>query len=201
VLVRGALVSHGQLGGESLLVAAGDVRREFRRGDIVLVTRNDYRHQIFNGTRATVTDVDPQRRELSLQTDDTRTLTVGVGWAADHGLEHAYAMTVHKAQGLTVDHAFLYGTGALTREAGYVGMSRGQRENHVYALPRDFARTADSDSRYIGPVEDGRVMAELVERLERSRTHSLASRDVSQRWVDIFEHHLREPDRSEGLAR
>jgi hypothetical protein len=149
-----------------------------------------------------VTEVDPQRRELSLQTDDNRALTVGVDWAAEHGLEHAYAMTVHKAQGLTVDHAFLYGTGALTREAGYVGLSRGRRENHVYALPRDFARTPDGDVRQVGPVEDDCVIAELVDRLERSRTHSLASHDLPQQWVETYERDLhREPDRSEGLSR
>ena len=49
-------------------------------------------------------------------------------------VDHAYAMTCHKAQGLTVDTALLYGTAALTREAGYVGMSRGRQANHIYAV-------------------------------------------------------------------
>jgi len=44
-------------------------------------------------------------------------------------LTHAYASTVHKAQGATVDRAYLLGSDRLYREAGYVGMSRGRLSN------------------------------------------------------------------------
>ena len=42
-------------------------------------------------------------------------------------------MTCHRAQGITVDVALLYGTAALSREAAYVAMSRGRQANYVYA--------------------------------------------------------------------
>ncbi len=45
-------------------------------------------------------------------------------------------MTCHKAQGATVDIALLYGAGALSREAGYVALSRGRTSNHLY-VPND----------------------------------------------------------------
>jgi hypothetical protein len=48
-------------------------------------------------------------------------------------------MTLHKAQGLTVDHALPHGSQALTREAGYVGLSRGRRENHIYTTAREMS--------------------------------------------------------------
>ena len=53
--------------------------------------------------------------------------------AAGH-LTHAYATTVHKAQGATVDRAFLLGSDELYREAGYVGMSRGRVSNEVFVV-------------------------------------------------------------------
>ena len=46
-------------------------------------------------------------------------------------------MTCHKAQGATVDVALLYGAGALTREAGYVALSRGRAANHLYVAEPD----------------------------------------------------------------
>ena len=68
---------------------------------------------------------------------------------AEGRLDHGYATTCHKAQGLTVDVALVYGTDALTREAGYVALSRGRRANHLYAttsdLHRHLERTAEQD--------------------------------------------------------
>jgi ATP-dependent exoDNAse (exonuclease V) alpha subunit len=86
-------------------------------GDRVLVTRNDHRLGLLNGTRATVTAVDPKHRTLTLAANDDQQVTVPADWAARH-LDHGYAMTCHKAQGATVHTALLYGAGALTREAG-----------------------------------------------------------------------------------
>jgi hypothetical protein len=47
---------------------------------------------------------------------------------------HAYAMTVHKAQGLTCDRSFTLGTDELYRELGYVAMSRGRASNQLYVV-------------------------------------------------------------------
>jgi ATP-dependent exoDNAse (exonuclease V) alpha subunit len=50
----------------------------------------------------------------------------------DGHLDHGYAMTCHKAQGATVETALLYGTGTLTREVGYVALSRRRTADHLY---------------------------------------------------------------------
>ena len=65
-------------------------------------------------------------------------------------------MTCHKAQGATVDVALLYGTAGLTREAGYVALSRGRTANHLYV--------ADDPTSGTAPVEQGHL-DELAARL------------------------------------
>lgn len=52
-------------------------------------------------------------------------------WLAGGALAHGYATTIHKAQGLTVDTTLIYGLGPLTREHGYVALSRGALTERV----------------------------------------------------------------------
>jgi hypothetical protein len=50
---------------------------------------------------------------------------------------HGYAITGHKAQGLTVDHTYVLGSEALYREWGYVALSRGRQTNRLYQTVLD----------------------------------------------------------------
>ncbi len=47
-------------------------------------------------------------------------------------VELGYAATVHRAQGMTVDHAHLLTGEGMTRQALYVAMTRGRDANHAY---------------------------------------------------------------------
>jgi ATP-dependent exoDNAse (exonuclease V) alpha subunit len=184
-LVRAALIAQGELGATPLHIRAdvtanlaADDSFEMRTGDLVLIGRNDNRIDLCNGTRAVVTTVDVEADSLTLRTDDERDVTVSAVWAARHDLSHAYAMTLHKAQGLTVDHALLYGSDALTREAGYVGLSRGRRENHIYLSPttRMAGRAGECDFDQPDPLADEQQpIAALARRLRTSRSHQLSS--------------------------
>jgi exodeoxyribonuclease V alpha subunit len=71
--------------------------RVYRPGDRVLQLRNDYELQVFNGDLGTVQRVDPITQELVLTLDDGR--EVCYPYAALFALTHAYAISVHKAQG------------------------------------------------------------------------------------------------------
>jgi exodeoxyribonuclease V alpha subunit len=64
---------------------------------LVLQLRNDYDLQVFNGDLGTVQGVDPVAQELTLVLDDGR--TVRYPYAGLFALTHAYAISVHKAQG------------------------------------------------------------------------------------------------------
>ena len=71
--------------------------RAYRPGDRVLQLRNDYELGVFNGDLGTVRAVDATAQELLVAWDDGRELRYP--YASLFALTHAYAISVHKAQG------------------------------------------------------------------------------------------------------
>jgi exodeoxyribonuclease V alpha subunit len=71
--------------------------RVYRPGDRVLQLRNDYDLQVFNGDLGTIQGIDPVEQEMQLLLDDGR--LVRYPYADLFALTHAYAISVHKAQG------------------------------------------------------------------------------------------------------
>ena len=107
--------------------------RPYQAGDQIVCLRNNRRLGIHNGTRATITRIDPNRRTIDIRTDHGPVRLPAEYVDAGH-LAHGYATTIHKTQGATVDRGLLLGTDELFRERGYVGMSRGRISNHLYLL-------------------------------------------------------------------
>lgn len=174
--IRHQLRAHGLLGGAEIHVGSDERARAYAAGDDVVITRNDYRREVFNGTRARVTALDPGTGELTLTTRDGQQVTVPAAWAADR-LDHAYAMTCHRAQGITVDVALLYGTAALSREAAYVAMSRGRQANYVYATHEELRGYDECglDEHDYGPDQATILAAQaLGDAVNRSRRQRLA---------------------------
>jgi conjugative relaxase-like TrwC/TraI family protein len=176
-LTRRALLAHGGLGSESLTVQSGNRTVEWRVGDEAVVTANHYPLGLINGSRGRVSRVDDAG--ITLQTDvgpvdvPTASLQAGV-------VEYGYALTCHKAQGITVDVSLVYASGALTREAGYVGMSRGRVANHLYGTLDALLPEVDAELDH--PADDPIASAErteltraaLVQRLETRGAQRLA---------------------------
>ncbi|MDP9337079.1 MAG: helicase C-terminal domain-containing protein, partial [Actinomycetota bacterium] len=102
------------------------------------------------------------------------------------GLDHAYAMTIHKAQGQTCDYAYVLGDEHLYREAGYSALTRGRHENHLYTAQTELDAEAHSDPE----PEDG--YATVIRSLDRSRQQELAIHQVLERELGM-------PRRSAGI--
>jgi len=154
--------------------------RVFAVGDRVVALRNARRLDVLNGTRATITAVDLEHRSLTVQTTDGRTLELPGSYLdarTDRGgpkLDHGYAITGHKAQGMTTGRTFVLGTEDLYREWGYVALSRGHTANHLYLT----APTTDRDE--IAPAEPpGDRLKTLTRALQRSRGQHLATDTTS----------------------
>jgi hypothetical protein len=107
--------------------------RVFQAGDRVLCRQNQNRLGVLNGDLATVVNVDQERKSLTVLLDrdpETRDLPV---WYLDQGhVDYGYAMTGHKAQGVTTGRTFVIVDGTTDREWAYVAMSRGRQTNTLY---------------------------------------------------------------------
>ena len=137
---RRHLIADGQLGPA---IWRND-STEFSIGDRVVAHRNRYDLGLLNGYRGSVTDATPD--SLTVRLDNGKTVDVPNQYIGDGHLSHGYAVTVHKAQGMTCDAAFLLGDDGLFNELGYTGLSRGRHENHLYAVAsRDELGRAEAD--------------------------------------------------------
>lgn len=189
---RSIMAAAGRLGDESIELAG----REFAAGDQIVTLRNNRRLGVLNGTRAIITAVNPQQREIEMLTSDGRQITLPRDYlepsepASELRLDHGYAITGHKAQGMTTGTVLVLGTEDLYREWGYTALSRGQRDNRLYltgAIPTERAEFAPSADEKRDP------LYAAITALQRSRAELLAT-DTLQA------HELSQTSTSELLA-
>ena len=132
---------------EKRLEAGGLLRRgaEWYVGRPVMVTRNDYSTDVFNGDIG-VTLADPARpgaqRVYFLEGDKVRSVLA----TRLRNIETAFAMTVHKSQGSEFRHTVLAlpreGNAILTRELVYTGITRASKEFTLVTPSGDVLRDA-----------------------------------------------------------
>ncbi|HEY4996434.1 MAG TPA: MobF family relaxase [Solirubrobacteraceae bacterium] len=109
-------------------------------GDQVIFTgslRQTGAPRVENGTLGTVASTDGEQR-LTVQTQGAHERDVQVSTEKFSDLRLAYAQHVYKAQGLTVQHAFVLTGGWQTdRERSYVALSRAQERTDIYVSRED----------------------------------------------------------------
>jgi ATP-dependent exoDNAse (exonuclease V) alpha subunit len=111
--------------------------KAFAKGDEIVVTKNHHNHGVLNGDRATVLDAADAHLDVRLDRGDDVRLPATL--VTDGHLDHGYATTAHKAQGATVDQAFVLGSQEAYREWGYTALSRHREQSTYYlAAPQDF---------------------------------------------------------------
>ncbi|MGH3072102.1 MAG: MobF family relaxase [Gaiellaceae bacterium] len=165
-LARALMREEGRLG-EVSLTAAG---HEFRAGDRILCRRNSDRLGVRNGTRGTVTAVEPERRTLTCETDRGNRVELSRGYLEAGHAQHAYALTGHAAQGLTVARAFVLGSdrGRL-QEWGYVAFSRASETTCLYLT----GSQAERDNHF-QQLDDRDPLTRLAQALEQPGIEPLA---------------------------
>ena len=176
-LARAELRRSGHLGADLLEVDG----LGFAAGDKVICLRNDRRLDVLNGTIGTV----EQRRGsgLVVETADGPRALPGEYLEAGH-LGHAYAMTVHKSQGMTVERAFVLSSESLSQESGYVAMSRATQSTELFVPLGTRGHELTHDPRQGEPLDP---LVDLTRRLQTSRAKQLA----------LFEAKVTEPDGDE----
>ncbi|SEI99345.1 plasmid mobilization system relaxase [Sphingobium sp. AP50] len=150
---RAAMRNAGELGDErQVKTERGD--RLFASGDRIMFLRNERSLEVKNGTLGTI-----EKRSaghLSVRTDDGRAVSFDTKDYRD--LDHGYAATIHKAQGMNVDRVHVLATPGMDRHGAYVAMSR-HRDGMALHYGRD----------------DFRDQSRLVRTLSRERGKDMAT--------------------------
>lgn len=170
--------------------------RSFAAGDRILFTRNDQALGVENGTVATIKSINDVGVMRVVMPDGSIKHVDPSSYAY---LEQGYAMTIHKAQGMTVDRTYVYASRGLDAHATYVAMTRHRERVDLYydraefeneqelfgLLQRD--RQKDSTLDYGRDTPSRAVVASLTpdgartladERLERARAILAAEREA-----------------------
>jgi Ti-type conjugative transfer relaxase TraA len=162
-LARGRMREAGSLHRADQVVQTERGERAFAAGDRIMFQRNerglggDGRGRdgvaVKNGTLGTVLAVEAGGERLTVRLDgpggsgsakpadkDGREVTFSTRDYAH--IDHGYAATVHKAQGVTVDRAHVLATPHMDRHAAYVGLTRHRDGVALHYGRDDFAEPA-----------------------------------------------------------
>jgi Ti-type conjugative transfer relaxase TraA len=140
--------------GDDVVVKVERGERSFAERDRVMFLRNERNLGVKNGSLGTVQTVD--RMRMSVLLDDGRSIAFDL---KDYGhVDHGYAATIHKAQGMTVDRVQVLATPGLDRHGAYVAMSR-----HRLSVDLHYGRDDFTDQ------------SKLVRALSRERGKDMAS--------------------------
>jgi hypothetical protein len=131
---RGRLRATGDLG-DDVAFSADRGSRDFARGDRLMFLRNERSLGVKNGTLGTIEQVSPEG--MTVRLDGGRSVAFE---AKDYAaVDHGYAATFHKAQGVTVDRAHVLATPGMDRHSAYVGLSRHRDSVQLHYGRDDFA--------------------------------------------------------------
>ncbi|MBP2274713.1 Ti-type conjugative transfer relaxase TraA [Sphingomonas sp. PL20] len=131
---RDRLRAAGQLG-EAITIAAERGRRAFAPGDRIMFLKNERSMGVKNGSLGTVQTLTQTRMAVML--DDGRSVAFDI--KNYNQIDHGYAATIHKAQGVTVDRVHVLATPGLDRHAAYVALSRHRDQVDLHYGRDDFA--------------------------------------------------------------
>ncbi|WP_442879906.1 Ti-type conjugative transfer relaxase TraA [Aurantimonas sp. E1-2-R+4] len=150
--------------GEDVRVAVERGARSFARGDRIMFLQNERGLGVKNGTLGTIEEVSAQ--SMSVHADDGRSISFDL---KDYDrIDHGYAATIHKAQGMTVDRTHLLATPGMDAHGSYVALSRhrdgmelhygrddfASQDKLVRTLSRDRAKDMASDYEQIDPARN-----------------------------------------------
>lgn len=106
--------------GDEVRVTVERGERTFAAGDRVMFLQNERGLGVKNGTLGTIEQVSAQ--SMIVRTDDGRSVAFDL---KDYDkIDHGYAATIHKAQGMTVDRTHVLATPGMDAHGSYVALSR-----------------------------------------------------------------------------
>ncbi|TPI17870.1 Ti-type conjugative transfer relaxase TraA [Mesorhizobium sp. B4-1-1] len=180
--------------GDDVQVRVDRGARSFATGDRIMFLRNERGLGVKNGTLGIVEEVTAQ--SMTARTDDGRSVRFDLKDYAH--IDHGYAATIHKAQGMTVDRTHVLATPGMDSHGSYVALSRHRdrtdlhysgddfatRDRLVRALSRDRAKDMASDYEQIDPAQS---YAERRGITFRERVAEIVRKVVPERLRNMFD--------------
>jgi Ti-type conjugative transfer relaxase TraA len=138
--IRDARQERGELTGERVYQTS-EGARAFAPGDRLLFRENNRELGVKNGMLGTVERAEEARLTVRLDTAKGPGLgrAVEVSMADYAAVDHGYATTIHKAQGATVDRAYVLASKSMDRHLTYVSMTRHRDGVALYAGRNEFS--------------------------------------------------------------
>ena len=152
--------------GDDVRITVERGERSFASGDRVMFLQNERGLGVKNGTLGAIEQVSTQ--SMSVRTDDGRSVRFDL---KDYDrIDHGYAATIHKAQGMTVDRAHVLATPSLDAHGSYVALSRHRDGVDLHYGRDDFV----SQDRLVGALSRDRAkdMASDYERLDSAQDYA-----------------------------
>ena len=180
--------------GDEVPVTVERGARNFASGDHVMFLQNGRGLGVKNGTLGTIEQVSAQ--SMAVQTDDGR--SVRFDFKDYNRIDHGYAATIHKAQGMTVDRTHVLATPGMDAHSSYVALSRHRdgvelhyghddfvNQNQLTrTLSRDRAKDMASDYEQRDPAQS---FAERRGITFRERVAEIVRRVVPEKVRNMFE--------------
>ncbi|MCY1170012.1 ATP-dependent RecD-like DNA helicase [compost metagenome] len=131
---RERLQTQGELG-RDVTVQTERGERQFADNDRILFLKNERELGVKNGSLGTIERAG--RDTLAVRLDDGRKVEVDLKSYAH--VDHGYAATVHKTQGMTVDRTHVLATPGMDAHSTYVALSRHRTGTALHYGRDDFA--------------------------------------------------------------
>jgi len=138
--IRAVRRERGELAGERVYRTT-EGERAFAPGDRLLFRENNRELGVKNGMLATVERAEDGHLVVRLDSAQGpgQGRGVSVSMADYAAVDHGYATTIHKAQGATVDRAYVLASGTMDRHLTYVSMTRHRDSVRIYADRSEFS--------------------------------------------------------------
>lgn len=131
---------HNELGKEAWFTTSRGERR-FAENERVYFLKNERSLGVMNGSLGTITRIEKEAIQVlldkSLDKESPQTISVSLHFY--NHLDHGYAATLHKAQGVTVDRSYVLGSRYFDAHAAYVSLSRHRESVDVFWSREEFA--------------------------------------------------------------
>ena len=173
--VRNQLKGRGELQ-NSIKISTDKGKLDIAKDDRILLTKNNSELNVKNGDLATVTKIEKDHLEIKIdRTQEIKNIDI----KEYKNIEHGYAVTTHKAQGMTVENAVVMASKDSSQELAYVQSSRAKDSTEFVFTEKQIDKMAEQTP----PTEK---MISAAEKVEESRLSRGEEKSLPENYKESF---------------